>query len=376
MKNKVLRILAVLTLGLMMAMLTGCKRSQYIENHAYALIMGVDKTDGGAYEVTVRIPKISSGGGEGSEGGAASDYLAYSALGSDFNDALMTLNSGVPRDLNLSVLVLAVISDEIAETDAMNKVILQMAGNARIYGSARIAVCEGDAGDFVKKQEAVIGARLSEGLSAQLQNSAEMGYIVDSRLSDIFFATASVYSDPMAILCAAPENDGAMHSGDTSAQGLAVMAESKNRYMGAAVMKDGKVVGKLTGMQTVFVNLLRGSIDGFSYSMDGSSIQLAVLRKPSISIDTRGGEPLIGISLKLSAMGTPELDNVEKLTNELTYAISDTIAACQEMGAEPFGFAKLAAADFFTIDSWRSYNWRKAFSEAEIDLKIDVTVME
>ena len=378
MKRGIKRMLTILIVMFLAVFMTGCQQSNYIENHAYALFMGMDMDDDGVWRLTVRIPRISSGGSGAGNGGGnqESEYLTFSSVGKDFNEALMMLEAGMPRTLNLSGMTLIAVSDKIAASRDMYDLILQLADNYSIYGSTRMAICEGNAGQFVEQQETVIGTSLSEGIASRLQNSARLGYILQSRLADIFYDTVSIYSDPMAVLCTLAQNEDSMAPGDTSVQRLSVKSESKNRYMGAAVMRDGIMVGKLTGMQTIFVNILKGDVDGFSYTMDGISIQMAGLSKPAISIDTGAGAPSIDILLKFSAMGTPESQDIEKLTDELTEKFMETLSVCQQMGAEPFGFAELAASDFFTIASWQSYNWREAFSIAEINLKIDITDIE
>lgn len=379
MKRGVGRILAILLVIVLSMTMTGCQQSRYIENYAYVLLMGIDNSDG-VWKLTVRIPKISAGGSSGSSdggsGGPEGEYLTFTSAGRDFNEALLMLKAGVPRELKLSAMTLIVVSENIAVTKDMHNLILQLADNYSIYGSTRIVICEGDAGKFVEEQDIIIGARLSEGIASRLQNSANLGYIPKSRLADVFYDTVSVYSDPMAALCTTAQNEDSMAPGDTSVEGLSVKTESKNRYMGAAVMREGIVVGKLTGMQTMFANVLKGNVDGFSYAIDGITIQMARLGKPAVSIDTGSDTPVIDIVMKFSAMGTPEDPDIAKLTDEMTTKFMETISACQQMGAEPFGFAELAASDFFTINSWQDYNWREAFSRADVNLKIDITTIK
>ena len=378
-KGNVLRQIAVILLLTIIipGTVSGCQRSHYIENQAYALIMGIDITDEGYWELSVKIPSINSGSGK--EGGAEqksnSQYQNFSALGESFNEALMIINMGIPRDLNLSVLTLIVISEEIAFSQNMPELLSKLANNYDLYSSTCIAICEGDAGDFVGRQEIVIGKNLSEGITSRLQNASEIGYTPKSRLADMYYDTMSIYSDPMAILCAVADENQQLQPGDTTTSGLPVESENKNIFMGAALMKDGVAVGKLSGMQTIYVHLLRGDVEGFAYVIDGISIQLAALSNPFVTVDTSDEIPKIKIKLRYSAMCTTQVPDVQMLKAELEAEIGKTIEACQKLSVEPFGFAKLVAADFFTIDSWRNYDWNNVFSKADIDLEIDITAL-
>lgn len=365
------KILLVICLMLTAMCLAGCQHSHYIENQAYAVLMGIDREDGN-WKITTRIPAIGSGGGQESGGGQGeSEYLKFSAVGTSFPDALNVLGAGVPRDLELSALCVIVISEEIARSDAMTVLLDELAEERKIYGSTRIAVCEGAAWEFVEQQEPVIGSVLSEGLISRLENLEEVGYIPASQMDNVYFDMKSVYSDPLVMLCAIAEGD-TDGTGDITAKGLAVEGEGKNRYMGAAVMKNGMMAGKLDGQQTLYVNLLRGNVDGFSYSTGKSSVQLAMPKKPKIKIDTRDGVPEIDIELKLLSLGMPEAPDMENVKDALERNIRDAISLLQSMGAEPFGFAAKAAGDFFTLGAWEEYDWQKAFSKAEIRITIDI----
>lgn len=376
MKHKKL-LLTIAALFALCINLTGCKNSHFIENQAYAIMAGVDREDDGSYTFTIRIPKFGeaqgSGGGGGGQGKQQSEYLTYKAKGTSLSDAMTIMGMGVPRDLTYSEMSLIVISEDIAFSREMPDIVRLLTGTYKMYTSANIAICQGDAGDFVEKQEAAIGSDLSVGITSRLQNASEIGYTPKSRLVDLFFDTSSVYSDPMVTMCTMSENDGdAMEPDMTSIQGLSVEAESKNRYMGAVVMKNGIAAGKLTGEQTVFANVLSGDVDALTYTFDGIRVQLIAQGKPRVQIDTSDGKVKVDVHMSFTAMGTPETPDPKGLGMDLRDRLYDTVKLCQSMKTEPFGFARIAARSFFTLDEWMAFGWANSFSEAEVNIGINI----
>lgn len=341
----------------------GCGTDHNVENQAYVVLLGVDSTDGGI-ELTIQSPKISAGG----------EYLTISAKGAGFQSALDALELATPRYLNLSQLSLFIVSEDIAKSEYMATVLELQKSNYRIYNAAYFAVCEGKAKDFIKAQKPVIGERLSTGVDAMLESYQELGYIPLSTLAEMYYRSESVFSDPLAILCAeAKGGDASNAPGDVLPGEFGMESENKNMFMGAALMADGRMVGKLTGMQTVFVNLIKGEADGFSYTASGAPVQLVLLKKPNIDISIADSRVSVKISIKMSALALEGGINMDEVSAALKADMLETLKLCQESGVEPFGFAEIAARGFSTISNWRDFNWREKFRDARIDIHISLT---
>ena len=52
---------------------------------------------------------------------------------------------------------------------------------------------------------------------------------------------------------------------------------------------------------------------------------------------------------------------------------SALIHKAQSCGAEPFGFAKIAARKFPTIQKWLEYGWASAYENADISVTVSLT---
>jgi len=364
------RFISVLLLCACLLTLSGCSEYDQIENLAYVVILGMDLTENGEFLLSAVIPKISgSRGGDSSGGSESSSQLVYSASGSDFADALSMLRWAVPRRLELSQIELIVVSEDLASDNRFIEAAPAMIHN--LYGAARLAICSGKASDFVAAEKPQIGSQTQSELTAMFEDYTHSGYIPDATFADFFYKTASFYSDPIAIYAepsrnaqtasvVIPDNPGASASDSQQA----------NRYLGAAVFRNGKFVGRLSGKELLCCRLLRGDDLAFPYALDDKSFELAVLGVPRIIIDTEAQPVKITVRMTFSILPGSDFTSNELLSQSLEEDLRDAVNACKAIGAEPFEFAEVAARSFLTIADWQAYGWREKFADSEIRFKI------
>ena len=383
-RNKRMFLLAILAA---IFLLSGCSRSSQVENQAYVLVMGLDRLEDGSLQLCVQIPRISGGGASGSPESSESsgNYTQLSIKGDDFETALEKLNWAVPRDLNLSHMKLIVFSRKLAEGTDCRRLIENIAQTERLFTSTRVVVCEGEAEAFVKAIRPVIGTRISTDVDALFDHYTSSGYVPRSSLADLYYQTESVYSDPMITYAMldeqAKEEKGeksekegmpasAVLSGSISEISSDYKSEIANRYLGAAVFSEGRLCGILDGTQTIIANLLRNDVDAFRYKYDDQSLGIVPSRRAFVHVDTGAEDAVIRIDAKLSISAQEQRPDENRLRAMLENEIVSTIRAAQQMGAEPFGFAEKAAANFRTMEAWKEYNWPERFREAEIDIEL------
>ena len=385
-------------------LLSGCSESNEVENLAYALILGLDLTDDGQIRVCAQIPKIT-GKDDASDGSGDGSDLVFSAEGDGFPEALSRLEWIVPRRLDLSQLQLVIVSEKMARSDYFAAAATSIMDAYRLYTAARLAVCAGEAKAFVEQETMLIGSRIATELTAMFENYTDSGYIPDVQFADVYYRSQSVYSDPVAIYAAQGEADeGAKEDAQTwasidsdavrntasaqpdvadspsvqpvlprDADTASAASPQANRFLGAAVFVDGRMVGRLDGPQTLFCNLLSGKKQAFYMTADGQSLSLSTQGRPSIFIDVNA-EPLrIDVKLRVTLLPDSEVTDAEAAQKALTRELMETVSACKRMGAEPFQFAEVAACSFPTLERWRAYDWRAHWLESEVSVEVEVT---
>ena len=385
MKRLLLPLLAVAL------MLTGCSHHAQVENQAFMLVMGLDRTADGQIEMTVQIPRISgnSQSADGGEGGnGSSNYALMTVTGTNYEEALERLDWVSPRDLNPAQLKLVVISRDLAESVGCPALINHISQTERLFTATRVAVCEGSAKEFVSAIQPTVGTRLSTDISAMFDHYIGRGFIPRSRLADLYYLMNSVYSDPMA--CYAVLEPAAMSGGEAGGEAQPAAALSGDlatlsaefesdiatRYLGAAVFSGGQMRGVLDGAQTICANLLLNELDSFFYNVDEASVELIPEGSIKLSVDMRSDPMRLSVKGKL-ALSAEELPvDKDGLIRSLTTDIEDTIRAAQRMGVEPFGFAEAAARQFSTVEDWVRYDWTRRYPNALIDVDLSLTASD
>ena len=354
-------------------LLTGCRSAGEVEDQAYALVLGVDAKAGGGIELTIRIPRIGHTGG-GEEETSEDAYLVLAAAGDGYAEALERLQWTAARELNLSHLKLIVASEALATSDAFPDLIDRLAETRHLYATAGFVVCEGRARDFIEGQETILGTHLSGEIAAMFRHYAAHGYIPRATFADLYYATHSIYSDPAGIwgFMDAGESKpaAAMLDADQDALNADTLTASTRQYLGAALFRDGRMVGRLGAGETLLLDLMTGSVDSFTYAADGATCILSTLRGPRLRVDKDIVRVEADIFLNAEdASDRAALDNAEIAMRRDMEAL---VRRCQAMGVEPFGFAERAAASFPTYAAWEAFDWHSKFADARVEVAVRI----
>ena len=379
-----MRACKIVPLLLLCALLGGCTQPQQVEGVAFAVILGADLTEEEDIELTVQIPKVGGSSSEGEEGtgGGTSDYLIASARGATFTDALMALEITVPRDLTLTQVKLLVVSEALARHRKFFNFAESLAKLDQSCASAYFAVCRGNAGDFVREQKPVIGMRVSLGILAMFEHHRTRGYITGTRFADFYYQGVSVFSDPVAILCATAEGTPQQAGTQGALDGMtpeAVPAESENanEYVGAALFRNGLMAGTLDGLETALLNAVAGAPVFFNYSLNGMPVSLQSHGVTGLSIEEGAdGRLHIAFDLRFNVIADLKAPPVEDIRATLREDLLQLLRKCQALGVEPFGFASHAASRFASLAEWGAYGWPARFQSAEFDVDVQITVTD
>lgn len=357
-----------------LCLLTGCNQIVQVEDLAYAIVLGIDLTSNEQIQLTIQVPKITGNPEGESTGGNESDSLYFSASGETFVDALTALQWAVPRRMDLSQLELIIFSEKVAQSDMFSSVSDAIINTARLYSASRVAVCQGEAAQFMTSLSASIGSSTATDLSAMFANYIERGFIPDVTFADVYYKTHSIYSDPLAIY-------GLQYSEETAAASMIVPKASEmdsiesNRetaFLGAAVFHDQKMITTLNSQQLQYCLLLRGSTLPLAFNVDQQMILLKQSSRPKIHIDVDSSPVSIDLQLKFTVLPDSDPIEIDGLEDALRDGLRSTIEYCQQLGCEPFAFAEIAARKFLTFSDWNTFRWHDRFQAA--DIHIDLTI--
>ena len=339
--------------------LSGCAMNGGVENQAYALVMGVDRTEAGI-ALTIRIPRIGHSAGDTNSQSQDSDpYMSLSASGGTYGEALEALQWVCARELNLSQLKLLIVSEDLAASQDFHDLARSIALTRHLYTTAALVVCEGRAGAFVVSLETILGTRLSSEIAALFRHYAAHGFIPLGTFADMVYASDSCYSDPVAVLAGLGAEDGTQPDG-------------RQRYLGGAVFRDGRLRQKLDIQETLCLDLLRDRVRTFSWTCMGQSYPLTGLFRPSHRVSIDGGHVSVDVGVTLASEKELKAEERAALEADIGRALDGFIATCQRAGTEPFGFAAKAALRFPDFPAWLAFDWSARFAQASV--KVDVKV--
>ena len=376
--NKILKICVLMICA---SALAACAQSEQVENQAYAVVMGIDRTDNGDMEITVQLPKIAASGGE-SEGSGKSDssYFQVSVKGSNYEAALERLHWAVPRNLNFSQLKTVVFSREVAESEDFAKLIKSVVQTERLFTAAYVVVCEDNAKEFVEAMKPAMGSQLSADITATFEHYYSHGIIPNSTLADLYYRGMSFYSEPMAIYGVLNKQDAQQEAAEADAIAgtptefsSEVDSEIETYYLGAALFSKNVMCGLFNEEQTVITNLLRNEVKSIEYEYDGQSLEFSPIGKCKIRIDTDAEPVQIQIEIHLSAVSQQEMPDMAKLQERFESDVRKVISAAQAYGIEPFEFSGIATRNFSSIEKWREFNWQEKFSAADVEVTVHFT---
>lgn len=355
-------------------LLGGCTEFDQVEELAFAEVLGLDITEDDLIEASLQIPKIA--GQRGEDGSSStSSQLVYSAAGKTLDEALHLLQWAVPRRLDLSQLELIVVSETLAKSERFLKTADTIMATPRLYTAARLAVCSGSAREFISAEKPVIGTRTSTELTAAFADYARNGFIPDETFSDVFYRTRSIYSDALAIhadTASQSESQPASAMMPSNADADHIETQNSNRLLGAAILRKGLMIGKLSAEEYLYCKLLRGERQTFPFSAEEKTVGLTTLGAPTIVID-RTTEPMqIDVTLHLSIVSSSNAAAIEPIQTALEEKLTNVIHTCQQMGAEPFGFADTAAASFLAIHDWTEFDWLDRFKGSQINVSVQI----
>lgn len=388
-------------------LLGGCSGGQEIEDCLFVVSMAVDPAEGGNLTVTVKAlsgtqaasaPQEATAqqtpSGDESSGEERSldeqsameatepGYVVMSATAKSCLAALNLLGATTPRTVNLSQLQEIVISRTLAETSATLAILKEIYALYEANGGAVVVVTPDDAGDFIRRQYAMFGVRLSQYLQVLFDHFEELGTIPpDPNLASVIAAMESGMRDAAAVYAAANDFTATLVLPADSATDrlpghLPRTSPAQNEYLGSAVFSGPRMAGTLTGQETTMLRLLSGRAVATSFALEEAMVQAGTRSRVRRTLGEAGGADVLGtritMRLILSA-GTLSRTDAE-IAAQIERDAAALIGKLQALGSDVLGYGGLAARRYADIPSWEAAGWDRAYPQAQVHVTADVTI--
>lgn len=399
--------IALLLLLAALLLLTGCSGGQEIEDCLFVISMAVDPAENGSLTVTVKAlsgtqeasapqeavpPQTASapqgeapgqtGGAQGAGENTEPGYVVMSATAKSCLAALNLLGATTPRTVNLSQLQEVVISQTLAETDATLSILKEIYALYEANGGAVVVITPDDAGDFIRRQYAMFGVRLSQYLQVLFKHFEELGTIPpEPSLAAVIAAMESGMRDAAAVYAAANDFAATLLLPADSATDrlpghLPRTSPARNEYLGSAVFSGPRMAGALTGQETTLLRLLSGRAVATSFALEEAMVQTARRSRVRLTLERDESADVLGaeISMRLTlSAGTLERTDTE-IAAQIERDAAALIGKLQALGSDVLGYGGLAARRYRDIPAWEASGWEAAYAGADVRVTADVTI--
>lgn len=377
---------------LCLCLLSGCSGGMEIESGLFVLSMAVDPAPEGNLTVTIKAlsgtqeaesPTQESPAPTGQSAAEATEpgYIVMSATAQSCLRALDLLSATTPRTLNLSQLKEIVLSETLARTQATLSILKEIHSLYRAGGDAVVVVTPDNAGDFIRRQRAVLGVRLSKYLQVLFEHYAEIDVIPpDAQLSGVIAAMESSTGDAAAVYAAANAFDSTLILPDTPETDrlpghLPRTAPANNEYLGSAVFSGAQMTGTLTGDETGLLCLLTGNAQTRTFTLNGAQYKSNVATRVSRNIDKSTGALHVVVRMNLTRIAGESGESAQDIARQIESGAAALIARLQAMESDAVGFGAVAVRKMLTIKQWERLDWRMDYPKRPVQVTAYVRLL-
>ena len=308
-------------------------------------------------------------------------YIVLSATAPSCLRALNLLSATTPRTVNLSQLREIVISRTIAETDATLSILREIRSMYRANGEAIVVVTPDDAGDFIRRQRAILGVRLSKYLEVLFDHFSELDTIPpDAQLSAVIAAMESGAIDASAVYAAGNRFDStAVLSGDAELDRLPGhlprTSPAENEYLGTALFSGPRMTGVLTGEETGLLCLMMGEANRRITFIDSAQYKVNLSTRVTRRIDKTDGALCVHIRMNLTRIAGEESMTAQEIAARIERECVNVLLRLRAARSDAVGFGRLAIKNCLTIPEWQKANWPLEYERLPVRVSADVRVL-
>ena len=407
--KKALLCLSLLALCLT---LTGCGGGQEIESCLFVLSMAVDPAPDGNLTVTIKALSGTQEAAEGSlssssagsaeqaggagmpgdesaakSGGSAGleatepGYIVMSATAKSCLRALSLLSATTPRTVNLSQLREVVISRTLAETDATLTILKEIHAMYRANGEAIVVVTPDDAGDFIRRQRAILGIRLSKYLEVLFDHFSEMDTIPpDAQLASVIAAMESSTGDAAVVYAAGNAFSGTLAlSGESDLDRLPGhlprTSPAENEYLGSALFSGPRMTGVLTGEETGLLCLMMGKAQRRTTFIGDAQYKTNLHTRVARTLGSEDGALEVSIRMSLTRIAGDAHEAQALIAQQIEQACVGVLQKLQAASCDAIGFGRIAVRACRIIPDWEETNWPLVFETLPVRARAKVKVL-
>lgn len=408
------KMLACLLVGSLCCFsLFGFVDAKNIDKLAYVVAIGLDVSSSNKLKLSFQIslPSAesgsSSGSGDSSSSSQSSNVIVTTVHCDTIDSGINLVNSYISKQLNFVNCKVIVFSEELA-SQGISDYIYTFVNNKEIRPHVDIVISKSDAKTFLDNSEPTLEKLSARYYDAITTSAKYTGYTSRSTIGSYFSSIRDTFTQPSAVLGAvvgsSTANDTQLSmngvssystAGSYTAAGAPIENEKPSIVnMGLAVFHNDKLVGELTGMETICHLLVsnqfrtcyltvpnpfeeNGSIDLFVQQNGNSKSKVSFVNgSPYIETKVKVKARILSLSKDSDYLSSENLEKIEEYVNSyLENCISEYLYKTSKVfHSDISGFGKYAVIHFSTISDWKDCNWLSLYKDAFFRVNVDSKV--
>lgn len=400
MKNRFKKIsIIIIILIINLILLSGCYDSRGIEDLAYVTALGIDIDDNEILSITfqISIPGTSSESGSSQSSKTENTTVQCTSIDS----GISLVNSYISKEINLSHCKAIIFSEKIASR-GLNNYIDTLANNVEIRPDCNVIITRCTAKDFIENATPSIETLTARYYEVALKSSEYTGYTTSTDFANFVNNIKNSFVQATAIL-------GGLNTGknkisnniyvgiDSSYKADESPIDDINNVetFGTAVFHDDKLVGELSGFETLCYLLLTNKINTCTISVpspfeQNAEIDLSVKKskKPNITVELINGSPYINVDLYIEAHGLTlnqsidytSISDIKLLENTTNQFMKSEISkflykTSLEYNSDIVGFGKCMLSHYSTWKDWEDSHWAENYKNSFFNITVHTHIL-
>ena len=397
MKKLLKSCFVVCTLLIILFNFTGCYDAHGIEELAYAVAVGLDITDSNELELTLQFAKNGSSSSEESVGSSQSEgSIISSVVCSSIDSGIALINSHISKKINLSHCQEIIFSEKIA-TIGISEYLDTFANNVEIRTDCAIVISKANAKDYLKNVKPSLETLTARYYESTLTTYEYTGYTANIKLAEFYSAVKDDYSEAYAILGGINSKhytNTAKINADYTAGENPVSDSDVIETLGIAVFSGDKLVGELTGLDSICHLIINNDLDQCTLSVPNPfennryiDLLITSTKNTKCSVNIINNSPLVNINVHLIGYGL-SLDsktyyNTEESLNKIQKYAQKYIQRKLEnylyntslkYNSDISGFGRYAVKNYLTLDEWHNANWLGNYKNCFFNVNVEFTL--
>ncbi|MCI8641074.1 MAG: hypothetical protein HFJ59_04300 [Clostridia bacterium] len=365
-----------------------------IDNLAFVIALGIDKSDTNELEVTFEFSAVDPS----SEGTLSTKPVFNTVQCSSITNGINMMNAYLDRKVNLSHCKLIVFSEEIAK-DGIADEIYSLINETQVRPSSNIVVSKCNSKYYIENSTPTLESLVTKYYQIFPNTSEYTGYTCNATIGDFFNNISSNYSDPYAILGGINNSDNSSNSETVNDSTIKsnetpITGTRKTQNIGLAVFDNDKLVGELNAIETACFLNIEKKIDTFLISIPNPEIvdnKIDIYLTPNtthkIDVSIVNGAPYVKIKLRFSGKIYSMTRDAQYLDNKILDKISNSCNTYLESQFSNYlyktsnvfksdinQFGSYALSEFTTTSEFENYDWQNNYKNSTFDIDIETII--